>query len=78
MTTITTSMCRRPTSGWDSLTPTERDVVEVLVDGGTNRMIGDHLGISRRTVETHLAHVFLKLGMNSRVRLAAEAVRRSA
>jgi DNA-binding CsgD family transcriptional regulator len=34
--------------------------------------------VSRRTVESHLAHIFRKLDMSSRVQLAAEFVRRSA
>jgi DNA-binding CsgD family transcriptional regulator len=66
----------RPRMGWASLTHTEAEVVELLLGGRTNRMIGDQLGISRRTVETHLAHVFGKLGMRTRVELAAEAARR--
>jgi DNA-binding CsgD family transcriptional regulator len=67
----------RPDQGWDSLTPTEQLVVELLLDGGSNRIIGERLGISRRTVETHLSHVFLKVGIASRVRLAAVAALRS-
>ena len=66
----------RPRMGWASLTHTEAEVVELLLGGRTNRMIGEQLGISRRTVETHLAHVFGKLGMRTRVELAAEAARR--
>jgi DNA-binding CsgD family transcriptional regulator len=69
---------KRPTSGWDSLTRTEADVVDLLLGGRTNRAIGEQLGISRRTVETHLAHVFSKLGLSTRVELAAEAARRGA
>jgi DNA-binding CsgD family transcriptional regulator len=68
----------RPTAGWGSLTNTEHDVVDLLLDGRTNRMIGAQLGISRRTVETHLSHVFGKLGMRTRVELAAQAARRGA
>lgn len=75
-TQIRTAHRSAPTFGWDSLTPTEQVVVELLLDGGSNRVIGERLGISRRTVETHLSHVFLKVGFASRVRLAAEAARR--
>jgi DNA-binding CsgD family transcriptional regulator len=42
----------------------------------SNPQIGERLYISRRTVQTHLASVFAKLGISSRVQLAAEAVRR--
>jgi DNA-binding CsgD family transcriptional regulator len=73
-----TTRIGRPTVGWASLTQTEQVVVELLLGGRTNRMIGDHLGISRRTVETHLSHVFGKLNLRTRVELAAEAARRAA
>jgi DNA-binding CsgD family transcriptional regulator len=62
---------RRPATGWDSLTETERRVIELVGDGLTNRAIGERLYISRRTVETHLSHVFQKLGASSRTELAA-------
>jgi DNA-binding CsgD family transcriptional regulator len=68
----------RPTFGWESLTPAEHEVVTLLQDGRTNRQIGEVLGISRRTVETHLSHAFLKIGVTTRVQLAAEAARREA
>lgn len=66
------------TYGWESLTRTEDDVVALLLGGRTNRLIGLQLGISPRTVESHLAHVYDKLGIRTRVELAAEAARRSA
>jgi DNA-binding CsgD family transcriptional regulator len=66
----------RPTVGWESLTRSEREVVALLQEGMTNRQIGDALGISRRTVETHLSHAFGKVGVTTRVQLAAEAARR--
>ena len=65
----------RPTVGWESLTRSEREVVDLLQDGLTNRQIGDALGISRRTVETHLSHAFTKVGVSTRVQLAAEAAK---
>jgi DNA-binding CsgD family transcriptional regulator len=68
---------RRPSTGWDSLTETERRVVDLIERGLTNPEIGRRLFISHRTVETHVAHVFAKLGVNSRVELAAQAARRS-
>jgi DNA-binding CsgD family transcriptional regulator len=66
----------RPTTGWESLTRSEREVVAFLPEGLTNRQIGDALGISRRTVETHLSHVFAKVGVSTRVQLAAAAAQR--
>jgi predicted ATPase/DNA-binding CsgD family transcriptional regulator len=67
---------KRPSAGWESLTPTERAVVKLVAEGLTNPQIGARLFISRGTVKTHLAHAFNKLGMTSRSQLAAEATRR--
>jgi len=64
-------------SGWDSLSPTELRVTELVVEGLTYREIGERLGISRRTVETHVAHVFTKLGVASRSALAEIARRQT-
>lgn len=69
---------RRPATGWDALTRTELEVSKLAAEGLTNPEIGNRLFISRRTVETHLSHVFGKLGVSSRIELAAEAARRSA
>ena len=63
----------RPATGWDSLTPTELQVVGLVTEGLSNPQIGERLFISRRTVSTHLSHVFLKLGVKSRTELAAAA-----
>jgi DNA-binding CsgD family transcriptional regulator/tetratricopeptide (TPR) repeat protein len=67
---------RRPSRGWESLTPTEVEVVRLVTQGLTNVEIGRRLFISRRTVETHLSHIFGKLGVSSRVQLTAHASRR--
>ncbi len=66
---------KRPSSGWASLTPTELDVVRLLTEGLPNKDIATRLFISPRTVETHLTHVYAKLGLSSRVQLAQEAAR---
>lgn len=55
---------------WDLLTPTERQVALLVAHGLSNKQAGARLQISARTIETHLAHVFAKLGINSRVELA--------
>jgi DNA-binding CsgD family transcriptional regulator len=67
---------RRPAMGWDALTDTERRVVDLVCEGLTNRGVAERLFISRRTVDTHVAHVFGKLGVRSRAELAARAARR--
>jgi DNA-binding CsgD family transcriptional regulator len=69
---------RRPPTGWDSLTPTELEVVRLVAEGLTNAEIGGRLFISGRTVESHLSHVFAKLNIASKLQLAAEAGRRLA
>jgi DNA-binding CsgD family transcriptional regulator len=65
----------RPRTGWDSLTPTERRVVALVAEGLSNPQIGERLYLSRRTVQTHVGHVFGKLGLSSRTELAAAAAR---
>lgn len=66
---------RRPTFGRESLTPMELAVTEHVASGLSNPEIGRELFISRRTVESHLAQIFRKLDMSSRVQLATEFVR---
>ncbi|MCV7400418.1 LuxR family transcriptional regulator [Mycobacterium fragae] len=66
---------KRPTSGWASLTPAERDVVRLVSEGLANNDIATRLFVSPRTVQSHLTHVYTKLGLTSRVQLAQEAAR---
>jgi predicted ATPase/class 3 adenylate cyclase/DNA-binding CsgD family transcriptional regulator len=66
---------KRPATGWASLTPAECDVVRLIKDGLANKEIATRLFISPRTVQTHLTHVYTKLGLTSRVQLAREAAR---
>ncbi len=66
---------RRATHGWDSLTPMELKVTELVVTGLSNRQIGERLFLSGRTVATHVSHVLAKLGVRSRTDIAREAVR---
>lgn len=66
---------QRPSHGWDSLTPTEREVVQLVAEGLSNPDIASRLFISRATVKTHLTHVFTKLGITNRAQLVALASR---
>jgi DNA-binding CsgD family transcriptional regulator len=61
---------RRPATGWEALTPTERTVAGLVAQGLSNPDIAGRLHISRRTVETHVAHVLTKLSARSRVEVA--------
>jgi DNA-binding CsgD family transcriptional regulator len=63
----------RPPSGWAALTPTEARVVDLAVTGLTNREVAERLFVSAGTVKTHLAHIYAKLQVSSRVELAAMA-----
>jgi DNA-binding CsgD family transcriptional regulator len=58
------------TTAWASLTKAERTLSALVARGMTNRQVGEHLFISRHTVDAHLRHIFSKLGINSRVGLA--------
>jgi len=60
----------RPESGWESLTPSELNVVQRVAQGLTNREVAQQLFVSPHTVNSHLRHVFTKLKINSRVELA--------
>jgi predicted ATPase/class 3 adenylate cyclase/DNA-binding CsgD family transcriptional regulator len=66
---------KRPSSGWESLTPAELDVVRLVVEGLTNPQIAERLFITRATVKAHLAHIFPKLGVTTRAELAVLATR---
>jgi DNA-binding CsgD family transcriptional regulator len=73
---------RRPRTqartGWESLTESERRVVDLVAEGLSNRAIATRLFLSRRTVESHVSHALTKLGLASRVELAAARARRGA
>jgi predicted ATPase/DNA-binding CsgD family transcriptional regulator len=58
------------------LTPRESDVLRLLVEGRSDREIGEALFIGTRTVQTHVGNLFAKLGVNGRAEAAAVAVRR--
>ena len=64
----------RPGNGV-ALSGREREVVRLVVDGASNDEIGARLGISSRTVESHLRRLFERLGVASRTELAARALR---
>ena len=60
---------RSAVTGIESLTPAERQVADLAGAGHSNREIAQRLYVTRRTVETHLTHVFAKLGISGRAEL---------
>lgn len=55
------------------LSPRELEVVRLMAEGLTNAEIADTLYLARRTVATHIEHIFAKTGLTSRVSVAVRA-----
>ncbi len=51
---------------WESLSKREREVLQLLTEGGENKAIAASLGITVNTVEKHLENIYKKLGVTSR------------
>jgi DNA-binding CsgD family transcriptional regulator/tetratricopeptide (TPR) repeat protein len=68
---------KRPKVGWAALTDTERTVATLLAEGLSNPDIAGRMFISRRTVQFHVSNILAKLGLSSRVELAALVARRA-
>jgi two-component system response regulator NreC len=64
---------RRP---YDGLTQREREVLALIAEGNTNQQIAGRLFISIKTVQTHRAHIFEKLGLHDRTELVRYAIRK--
>ncbi|KBZ64297.1 LuxR family transcriptional regulator [Mycobacterium colombiense] len=60
----------RARTGWDSLTDSELKVINLIVEGATNRSVAQQLRLSPHTVKTHVRNAFAKLGITSRAQLA--------
>ena len=58
------------------LTPREAELLSLLTEGLSNRELGRRLFISEATVKTHLAHIYGKLGVDTRAAAIATAIRR--
>jgi two-component system NarL family response regulator len=58
------------------LTPRELTTLRLMADGKSNKEIANELGISERTVKTHLGHLFEKLAVTSRTEAVKIATRR--
>jgi DNA-binding NarL/FixJ family response regulator len=64
----------RPESG-QRLTGREREIVQLVAEGQSNKEVADKLGISVRTAETHRAHILRKLNLDSIAGLVRYAIR---
>lgn len=58
-----------------SLTPREDEVLRLLAEGLANRDIAQHLGLSVRTVDTHIHNVLLRLDAHSKLEAVVRAIR---
>lgn len=65
-----------PTKGRGELTERERQVVQLLSEGLSNKLIADRLGISDHTAKFHVNGVMMKLGASTRTEAVVEAMRR--
>jgi two-component system nitrate/nitrite response regulator NarL len=63
-------------SGGKGLTERERQVVQLLSEGLSNKLIADRLGISDHTAKFHVNGVMMKLGASTRTEAVVEAMRR--
>jgi len=59
----------------NGLTVREREVLTLMADGGSNRAIAEHLGLSSKTVNRHAENIFDKLGVSSRAAAVATALK---
>jgi DNA-binding NarL/FixJ family response regulator len=69
-------MADESTGPREPLSPREQEVLKLVAEAHTNREIGEILGLSEKTVETHRASLLRKLGMRDRVELVRYAIRR--
>ncbi len=60
--------------GFDSLTRREKEILKMIAEGLSNKMIGRQLNIVEATVKVHVKHLLKKLGLRSRVEAAVWAV----
>jgi two-component system response regulator NreC len=61
-------------TSWDTLTLREREVIKLIAEGNTNKMIARLLSISVKTVEKHRGNLMKKLGLHSASKITAYAI----
>jgi two-component system, NarL family, response regulator NreC len=67
---------RRPADDLDRLTPREREVLQLIAEGHTNKAIGQRLGLSTKTVDVHRTNIMKKLDLHTAQALTRFAIRR--
>ena len=71
------SVRRRPSTGWEALTPTEARVAAMVAQGRSNPDIAAEMLLSRRTVQSHVSSILAKLGFGSRMEIARDMARQA-
>jgi DNA-binding CsgD family transcriptional regulator len=69
---------QRVASGWEALTPTEVKIAALLARGDSTSDIAQGMFLSRRTVQTYISRILVKLGGKGRVDIVREALRQGA
>ena len=64
----------RATSGWEALTPTEVKIAALVARGDSTSDIARGMFLSRRTVQTYISHILVKLEAKGRVDIVREAL----
>lgn len=80
--TVAATLLQRMRTGsvddpWTSLTPQEREVLERITQGETNRQIGLQLHLSEKTIKHYVSNILGKIGVENRAAAAAWLVRRT-
>ena len=65
-----TQLGQEPRNSLKLLTEREREIIQLLARGESNKVIAQHLSISYDTVKQHVRHILTKLNLSSRVKAA--------
>jgi two-component system nitrate/nitrite response regulator NarL len=60
--------------GLSDLTPREMEILQLIIEGHSNRCIALQVGICEKTVEFHLDRIYTKIGVHTRLRAAMWAI----
>ncbi len=74
---VSSAPARSFPAGRDAFTVREKEVLELLVAGRSNKEIGSPLGIAERTVKAHVAKLMRKVGVQNRIALSVHALTHS-